>query len=205
MQYIVRSTVIATKYAYYEKEDLERIEKGLDKWDKDASDRKMLLAGWCGTPRVLDGVLQTALDEAQRAVEVDLRKVMFRSSSSSSQDNCEGGIDKVDLDHGKEIPALDVLSRIVTSQFGESIFSPKLRFIQCTWMGTFTVALIAPATKFAFGMSNPFGPSWQSKLLTISFLIAGLIYGTLTLLLLVASCFDFYRRANAARMLSKVS
>ena len=123
--FIVRASVIAIKYGYYSDEDLRNIEHGVStgKWNVQSSDKKMLLAGWCGIPRLLPGVIQDCINDAQVAVEVDLKKVSFKLSSQDSLAwNADSKMDTGDCD---KVSALHVFSRVVTSTFGESIFNRK--------------------------------------------------------------------------------
>ena len=49
---VVRHLVIATKYGYFRRSDLDLMDEGPDAWSPAKSARKMLLAGWTGTPRL---------------------------------------------------------------------------------------------------------------------------------------------------------
>ncbi|GMI09372.1 hypothetical protein TrLO_g6815 [Triparma laevis f. longispina] len=202
--YIVRASVIAIKYGYYSDEDLAKLEEGPDtgRWNVAQSDKKMLLAGWCGTPRLLPGVLQECINDAQVFVEVDLKKLHFKRAHQESLDWNTDGKMEMDCDDADKVSALHVLSRIITSTFGESIFS-RTRYVRFCILGVWCVAWTAPVLKVCFGLPM-FGTKWQTNLMGGLVIVNETIFATLTLLLLACTAHDFYRRCNATRMLSKL-
>jgi hypothetical protein len=70
--------VIATKYAFFREEDLRKMEKGPEEWSPTDSNANMLLGGWIGAPRRIEGLLDKAVLLSMDVCDVDLSKVNFK-------------------------------------------------------------------------------------------------------------------------------
>ena len=107
----IRVLVIATKYAFFRPEDLNKMDNGPEAWDPLCSARNMLLGGWCGAPRKIPGLLDECVQGSMDRCDVDLGQVDFK---------CHG-IDGADGDE-RSYNALATTSRIVYKCFGASMF-----------------------------------------------------------------------------------
>jgi hypothetical protein len=78
-------------------------------WTPTLTGKKMLLAGWCGTPRKCDGLLEDQIISAMKQVDVDLSKVMFNLNTIEL---CPITYKLKLGGEGKSYSALAVLSRV---------------------------------------------------------------------------------------------
>jgi len=109
--FLMRSMVIATKYAYFNEDDLSQLKTS--NWDYLKSQKRMLLAGWCGSSRsttLLEEALETACDMAD--VNLDVARVKLVSSCCTT---------------ATEVSARSLVGRICYKCFGESNNFMELR------------------------------------------------------------------------------
>ena len=136
---LIRCMVIATKYAHFKPENLKRMEQGTSQWNSDDSDSAMMLAGWGNKPRKLDGVLQGCIDHGMGITDVDLTKVNFSVYDEDAKFGASAGV-------GVQLPAISVLSRVITSKFGARFFTHPY-FVKLSMVGSFLIALVGPLTR----------------------------------------------------------
>ena len=71
---LTRNGVVATKYAYFEAEDLEAMRHKPPSWNWDRTDRQLLLGGGL-SPKDYSGLLQTLVLDAMATADIDLRAI----------------------------------------------------------------------------------------------------------------------------------
>ncbi len=163
-------------------------------WDSQKSDKNMLLAGWCGRPRKIPGLLDEQVQMAMDRCDVDLQQVNFKQTRQSSSG---------DGQEGDEISAHALLSRIIYRTFGASVFDDS-SFLRTTFLGQLLLALVPVVTRASYGY-RPFGESWQAELITSCMFVMVCVGGQFSYMLLLVSAFDFRRRLDASAMLTKLT
>ncbi|CAH0364723.1 unnamed protein product [Pelagomonas calceolata] len=71
---LIRNGVVATKYAYFEEEDLESMRQRPPAWSWDKTDRQLLLGGGL-SPKDYAGLLEALVVDAMATADIDLRAV----------------------------------------------------------------------------------------------------------------------------------
>ena len=71
---LTRNGVVATKYAYFEEEDLELMRQRPPAWSWESTDRQLLLGGGL-SPKDYAGLLESLLVDAMATADIDLRAV----------------------------------------------------------------------------------------------------------------------------------
>ena len=66
------------------------------------------------------------------------------------------------------------------------------------------ISFIPAAIRWSYGF-HAFGETWEAKLVTSLLVWVGFVSGAFSILLIIASAYDFMRRLHAADMLSRLT
>jgi hypothetical protein len=216
--FVARALVIATKYSYYRKDELQALQDP-KLWGVDHSLRKLVGAGW-SNPLAFPGLLEeechlaagyascdilaTSFLVSERAAAALRMYDTFRLDSAEARHSLERS-DEFPADNGvnsaNEVTIASLLLHISKSCHG---VPPPKKNGERNFLSALLMSFVAPAVRSAFG--SPFGDPahWHAQLLLATTAVASIVFSNLLGLFAFLTANDLQRRANAMRMLLRL-
>lgn len=214
---VARACVVATKYSFWDNEELAALYCSAPEWSGDHTNRKLIGQGW-SQPLAYPGLLEEECHHATELVGVDLLATSFEVSAEAAAalrkydqkwDEAAAAKHVFERSSHKHFPASNGLNRpdevtascillhLCKSCHGQP---PSTRLQRLGLYAILTMAFIIPCSRMYYGMAG-FGSNVSQRLIFASVLIQTFFMGFPMATFCWMTAHDFGRRAKAMEML----
>ena len=202
--HVVRNAVVATKYAYFEADDLALMRRPPPAWDDDRTNRRLMLAGGM-TPTSFDGLLASMFSEAMAMADIELRAIdvaIDGDGAATVRDLVKATGGDAFLGDDERVSAAAVLWCLLAGHGSAGLTGRAILFVLCEVL----VVMFLPAAERARG-GAPYGPDGLVRFVLVGYSL--LLFfppkgAAATFLFPVAAAHDFRRRAKLLECLGDI-
>ena len=202
--HVVRNAVVATKYAYFEADDLELMRQAPPAWDDDRTNRRLILAGGM-TPTNFDGLLACMFSEAMAMADIELRAIdvaIDADGAATVRDLVKATGGDAFLSGDGRVSAAAVLWCLLAGHGSAGLTGRAVLFVLCEVL----VVMFLPAAERARG-GAPYGPGGLVRFVLVGYSLLLFVPpkgAAATFLFPVAAAYNFRRRAKILECLGDV-